>query len=87
MIKQLLQEWQKTISADHHKSKDNYFFITKTYDYGEDSGWVVSHDGYLNEWESPSFATPQLAEQYLAAKLREMIKDYKEFREENENTF
>lgn len=80
-ISQLINQYLTLISSDHHKTKDGYFYIEKTWA-GYDSEevipmYVASHPGYLNDFVGPKRYTEKSAEEDMINFLEEIIRDWK----------
>ena len=81
-VDKLIEEYNSLIQRDHHKDRDCHFTIEKSWDYGEFSGWRVSHYGYCHKENdlgmSKDFSTYDAAENHLILLLIQWIKDEKE---------
>lgn len=45
-LTRLIKLWQEVVSVDHHKGKDGYFSITKSWDWDGGPRYYFSHHGY-----------------------------------------
>jgi len=48
-VHELAEIWRKMISTDHHKHKDGYFFISKSWSYDHSAKYHAKHDAYIGE--------------------------------------
>lgn len=72
----LTSKWCRYVALDHCKSRDFYWYVTKTYDHGERAEYVASHNGYrMDTWESKSCKTEREAMILMIAKLNKSIKE------------
>lgn len=81
IISELIEQYLVLIRDSHHKSKDGYFWIDKTwrgYDNSIIPRYRAIHQGYLNELDGPERYTEEAAEQDMIKFLEEIIKDWQE---------
>lgn len=45
----LAEVWREMISTDHHKSKDGYFAVVKSWSYDHEARYHAEHDAYIGE--------------------------------------
>lgn len=83
-ITELTAEYYKLIGQDHHKDRDCHFDIEHKWSYGEDTGWHVTHYGYINEW-SAKFTTEEAALKWMIQKLSGAIKNQKDYFKQEED--
>jgi hypothetical protein len=68
--------WCRYVGMDHCKSRDFYWYITKSYSYGESPKYYAYHNGYrADDWTSQEVDSEEDAMMLLADKLRRTIKN------------
>lgn len=83
--------WCRYVGMDHCKSRDFYWYITKSYSYGESPKYYAYHNGYrADDWTSQEVDNEEDAMMLLVDKLRRTvngaIKDIKRQIKETEKT-
>ena len=48
-VHELAQVWREMIATDHHKHKDGYFAIIKSWSYDHQARYHAEHDAYIGE--------------------------------------
>lgn len=78
-ITNLTEEYQYLIATDHHKDRDCHWSIVRTWSYGEDQLWSVTHSGYCYKDIDISCSTYREAQQVLIEELTSAIENFKMF--------
>ena len=74
-IMDLSGKWCKYVGLDHCKSRDFYWYITKTYAYGEAPKYYAYHNGYrADDWQSVEVDNEEDAMYLLIDKLERTIR-------------
>lgn len=57
-VARMVEFWCKLVSLDHCKTRDMYFYIHKTWAYGNEPTYQADHSGYVaHEWSGPRRST------------------------------
>lgn len=80
--------WGRYVGLDHCKSRDFYWYITKSYSYGEPPKYYAYHNGYrADDWTSQKVDNEEDAMMLLADKLRRTVNgQIKEIKKQIEHT-
>lgn len=78
-ITELANRWYTLISPQHHKDRDCHFYLTKGWNYGEPSGWIIEHSSYIG-WDPDgiTYDTLEQAEGALIEYLEALLLEYEE---------
>jgi hypothetical protein len=81
-------KWCKYVGMDHCKSRDFFWYITKSYSYGESPKYYAYHNGYrADNWTSQEVDSEEDAMLLLVDKLRRTVnKEIRHIKESIEHT-
>lgn len=79
-VHSLAEVWRKMISTDHHKSKDGYFCVIKSWSYDHAVKYHAEHNAYIgDDLYGPYRDTYAQAEADLITHILKQIKDQEEW--------
>jgi len=74
-ITRLSKAWYNYVSGDHHKDRDCHFTVARSWSYGAEPEYTVSHYGYIADSISAAgFKTEEEAFRYIHRQLSSIIK-------------
>ena len=65
IIKRLLELWYSLVGQDHHKDRDCWFYIERSYCTYREPEWTVRHHGYIKKDYDETFDTLEKAQEGL----------------------